>query len=521
MKAIKWKINILIIFILVIKMSVFVNAAARNDLQSYSDNENIFIYVPAMEGTVSEIEAQIGNVAHADAEYEAIDGTTQKSIHTTILFDNSLSISQNNREKMKDVARGIINNHAKGERFTLAIFDREIHDLVVDSTDYELLLAQIDGIEYVNQDTYLKNVLYNAFNRVDSTDMAYQNFVVLSDGSDDNTVGYTYNEIIAGLKDKEFHIISVGSLYQNKINDLEEMFSISRAVDSEYFLLDEIEDVNDIIQKIVSSKPKGIARITIPENAMDGSIKSIKVTIKAGDNEYIYTTEVQMPFVEIKETQAPTEVPQKTDEQNTENITKEIETNSFEKTKSEGEETDKKIDVMAFIKENMVICGSCLGGTFILIFLLVILKSRKKKTMEKGDDATELKVENDDTVLMHKEGEDDEEEDDDSTVMMRKEKTIVLISEGNSSIRYQALCNEEIVIGRKKTCKICIENDKAVSGSHCSILCNSYGELIIKDNGSSNGTYLNDEKVCDERLLEDGDTLEIGHTRYRLQIIEG
>lgn len=518
MKAIKRKINILITFMLVIQMSVFVNAASRNDLQSYSDNENIFIYVPAMEGTVSKIEAQIGNVAHADAKYEAIDGTTKKSIHTTILFDNSLSISQNNREKMKDVARGIINNHAKGERFTLAIFDREIHDLSVGSTDYEQLLVQIDGIEYVNQDTYLKNVLYNAFNRVDSTDMAYQNFVVLSDGSDDNTVGYTYNEIIAGLKDKGFHIISVGSVYQNKINDLEEMFSISRAVDSEYFLLDEIEDVNDIIQEIVNSKPEGIAHIIIPESAMDGSIKSIKVTIKAADNEYIYTTEAQMPFVEIKETQASTEVTQETDELITENITEEIETNPVEETKLEGEEADEKIAVMAFIKENMVICGSCLGGILILILLLVILKSRKKKTMEKDDDdATELKKENDDTVLMHT----DEEEDDDSTVMMRKEKTIVLISEEKSSVRYQAVCNEEITIGRKRICKICIENDKAVSGNHCSILCNSYGELVIKDNGSSNGTYLNDEKVREERPLEDGDTLEIGHTRYRLQIVEG
>lgn len=510
MKTIKRKISIIITFVLVILLSIFAGAASRNDLQSYSDNENIYIYIPSMEGGVSEIEAQIGNVAHADAEYEEIDGSSHKSIHTTILFDNSLSISQNNREKMKDVARGVINNHVNGERFTLAIFDREIHDLSVDSTDYEQLLTQIDGIEYVNQDTYLKNVLYSAFNRVDSSEMAYQNFVVLSDGSDDNTVGYTYNEIISGLKDKGFHIISVGSVYQNKINDLEEMFSISRAVDSEYFLLDETEDVNEIIQKIANSKPNGVAHIIIPENAMDGSVKSIKVTIKTGDNEYIYTTEAEMPFVEIK---SPTESEQETDELTTEN-----DTEANNEAKSADKENAGKLDVMTFLKENKTICGICLACVLLFILVLGVIVSRKKQVVEKDDDdATELKEGNDDTVLMHN----NDDEDDDSTVMMRKEKSIVLTSEENSSIRYQVACNEEIIIGRKKTCTICIENDKAVSGNHCSILCNSYGELTIKDNGSSNGTYLNDEKVRDERVLEDGDTLEIGHTRYRLQIIEG
>lgn len=56
----------------------------------------------------------------------------------------------------------------------------------------------------------------------------------------------------------------------------------------------------------------------------------------------------------------------------------------------------------------------------------------------------------------------------------------------------------------------------SVSRQHCEIVCD--GESVtIKDLGSSNGTYCNDEKV-DEGPLRAGDVLGVGPCRFTLQV---
>ena len=112
-----------------------------------------------------------------------------------------------------------------------------------------------------------------------------------------------------------------------------------------------------------------------------------------------------------------------------------------------------------------------------------------------------------------------QEDEDDKTVLIRREpaKKLTLTREGSEGSTLECMVRSRITIGRKQGCDICLSDDKSVSGLHCSIRLQD-GQLYIKDENSSNGTYLNDLQLNDECPLQSGDLLEIGLTRFRIGI---
>ncbi|MDX1583329.1 MAG: FHA domain-containing protein, partial [Thermoanaerobaculia bacterium] len=66
---------------------------------------------------------------------------------------------------------------------------------------------------------------------------------------------------------------------------------------------------------------------------------------------------------------------------------------------------------------------------------------------------------------------------------------------------------EVLTIGRAPTNDIRLE-DKSVSGSHARITSTEEGHLL-EDLGSSNGTYVNGNKI-DEAILRDKDRIRLG-----------
>lgn len=492
--------------------SMKVSADASGNIQNCTVNNQVLVYLPATGETMKEASAQIGNSAIGQVEIRNLADVEGAYIDTTILFDNSLSISKNNRDKMKQVVKAIINNHSKGELFTLATFDTEIRELSTRSSDYDTMLAQVDAIEFVNQDTYLKNALYTAFSKVDQGSTAFKKFILLSDGSDDNQVGYTYAELSQLLKNRNYQIYSIGSKYERKIEGLEEMFSISRAGNTPYFLLDEVENVDEIAAQIKGGDPWQAALVQIPETAMDGSEKVIKLALTSDNGETNIVTKAEMPFVDIDALKPePTPTPQ---------VTVQAEP-SVGKGETEAEKAKEEKESMSVY----LAVGGALGGLLILALLMYLFNKNKKKANEESVESGD-----DDLTIFQEDGTVQEEEDD-STVLVREEKhdgnmvtrpiVVTLTAENNGSRVMSCRCVQEVTIGRHGECDIAIPDDKAVSGKHCIIYIGSDGNLMVTDNKSSNGTYLNDGKLERETRLENGDTLEIGRTRYIVRITEG
>ena len=75
------------------------------------------------------------------------------------------------------------------------------------------------------------------------------------------------------------------------------------------------------------------------------------------------------------------------------------------------------------------------------------------------------------------------------------------------------LMRESTVVGRSSKADIHIDQD-AISRSHARVTA-AGGRVTIKDLGSTNGTYVNDELLTDDYQLRNGDLVKIGRTIFK------
>jgi predicted component of type VI protein secretion system len=69
-------------------------------------------------------------------------------------------------------------------------------------------------------------------------------------------------------------------------------------------------------------------------------------------------------------------------------------------------------------------------------------------------------------------------------------------------------------VGRHDDCQLRIKSSQ-VSRKHCEIF-EKKGLLLVKDLGSSNGTYVNGKRIQEQRVLEPGDELTIGQVKLKV-----
>ena len=74
-----------------------------------------------------------------------------------------------------------------------------------------------------------------------------------------------------------------------------------------------------------------------------------------------------------------------------------------------------------------------------------------------------------------------------------------------------------IKIGRSKHCKI-IVNDSTISEEHVLLLCKDE-KIILQDELSANGTFVNGKQIEERVLLEDGDEIKLGSVTFIIKII--
>jgi pSer/pThr/pTyr-binding forkhead associated (FHA) protein len=70
---------------------------------------------------------------------------------------------------------------------------------------------------------------------------------------------------------------------------------------------------------------------------------------------------------------------------------------------------------------------------------------------------------------------------------------------------------EELTIGRAAGCTVSITDDTFISQLHARVFVQN-GEVFVEDLGSTNGSYLNGQKLARPMPLSKGDRLQIGAT---------
>lgn len=76
------------------------------------------------------------------------------------------------------------------------------------------------------------------------------------------------------------------------------------------------------------------------------------------------------------------------------------------------------------------------------------------------------------------------------------------------------LAKKCVTIGRGTEADVQFVSDLEMSRRHCSILTHEDGKFLLRDDGATNGTYLNDQLIGSGAPipLKDGDELHLGKT---------
>jgi predicted component of type VI protein secretion system len=91
-----------------------------------------------------------------------------------------------------------------------------------------------------------------------------------------------------------------------------------------------------------------------------------------------------------------------------------------------------------------------------------------------------------------------------------------LVEEGQGSQERREILidREEFLIGRGADCDLRL-SAAAVSRHHCLLRCRG-AEVVLQDLGSSNGTFVNEQRVRSQRAVQDGDVLRVATFRFRI-----
>ncbi len=96
-------------------------------------------------------------------------------------------------------------------------------------------------------------------------------------------------------------------------------------------------------------------------------------------------------------------------------------------------------------------------------------------------------------------------------------KIVLVVASGIYAGKEIAIAGNQFVIGRDEDCNL-RPASPAISKKHCAVFYKD-GEPFVKDLGSTNGTFLNDEQVEGERPLVEGDKVRVGPLDFTVKLL--
>ncbi len=90
------------------------------------------------------------------------------------------------------------------------------------------------------------------------------------------------------------------------------------------------------------------------------------------------------------------------------------------------------------------------------------------------------------------------------------------VMQGAQAGREVVIPVSEFLIGRGEECHLRPRSD-AISRNHCAIVVTE-NQVIVRDLGSKNGSYVNDERVEGEQVVQAGDSFQVGPLQFEIVI---
>lgn len=467
---------------------------------AYTGEDEISLYVKGLDiasaEEIADAACQIGTKTGQQVSYEDASDAPNMP-RTLIMVDNSLSITEGNREKISSFLTEFVYSTGGKEEISLAVFDEELRTVVDYTSDNKTLRDAVKELTYQDQETYLTDVLYDVIARENlGAQDCYKRIIIVSDGVDNKAIGYTKEELYALIREKGYPIYTLGCVYKSNNEQLENMFALSRLTGAKDFLLDEEEDMDVIVDAIEADSHVVHFRIQPDSEVMDGSSKNVLLTVQTPGGEQTIETDARMPLqAEVPEPEpVPVPVP--------------------EPEPPEVQPEEEGISPVIFI---------AVGLAAIVVVVIVVIILRRKSANGRDqftvfeDPGMDVPVRDTErTVLVS------DQSGEDATQMIwsgaAKQYTLHLTDVKNPARTFQTPLKGGVVIGRRAgEVNIVIDYEKTISGKHCQIA-ERGGKFYVKDLQSSNGTMLNGVRILSEMEVHSGSILTLGRLEMKVEI---
>lgn len=464
----------------------FADGSARI-MEVCTNESDISVYVKNAGSSPADATVQIGTAPGQEVLCQGIGDT---EFETLILIDNSLSIPQNMRGRITEFLEAFFAAKAENEKVAVGVFSRDIAYLTDFTADRDVLNEAAGAVSYQNQDTYITDMLYELLKKeyAGSRRDVYRRILIIADGVDNESLGYTVEELNQLIREDTYPIYTIGCRTKNNDSELENLFALSRLSNAAYFLMDSTEDFAAAVDMLGSDKEIVKIVVTPPADLMDGSIRTVKINFPGQS----VSGEMRMPQQEMAQ-------PAETQTETEESSVRESEEQTEEETTADDEEALRRAAAQKF-----VVTVAALWTVIIAVFLAVVLVRhyRKKHSSELA------RAKN----LMER-----REQELSQALPASGAAYIVLTDVHRPESRFEASLKSPIMVGRSSdACQIVLDYDKSVSGRHCTIYTDN-GRVMVKDLHSTNGTFVNGCRILADAELTPGCTVVLGQLEMRFE----
>lgn len=467
--------------------------------------DDIFLFVKSPTGKIDKATYQVGVNLCNNIKSEVIS-QLDVAMKTLVLVDNSFSISKDDRQKTKEMLVELMAEKKDNELVRIATFDKKVNYLTEYITDYTELKKSVQSIEYKDQETYLTDVLYELLeNDFAIPEKVYNRIIIISDGVDNKTLGYTKEELYPKVKEKAIPIYTFGCSNGKNEEQLKNMFALSRTSNAKNYLMDDVKNLEILVQDIAKDRNIVRLQVNLEADLLDGSIKNSKLTFEEAGEEYSLTTDVLMPF-KVKEVEQVVTKP-----------TKEPEMVVIPKEEGKTETTNN----LSKMKLYLIYMAIGIAVIIVIVVIIIILLKKKKSrnSFETISNNVVASYEEDEMEEPTEMAGDDNEEGTCRIWDEPRRKTLILTDIKSPSKTFQVPIAQSVIIGRSsKHSNLVIDYDKSVSGKHCEIEIREGNKLFIVDLESSNGTYVNGNRVLTETEISSGVVIKLGRLELKLEI---
>lgn len=524
-KIMAWTLT-MAVFLAFFNMGQAYAAAEGKLLQILPEGKDIVAYIECKSRAES-AEAQVSQYPCGKTELIMPE---EIAVHTVILVDNSLSVSEENRENMKNILRQYVQELPEQEAVSLAVFGEELKFLAEKSKDAGVMLPLIDGLEFQNQDTYLTDFLFQAVEQIEK-DTEYTRFIVISDGVDNKSIGITKEELTAKLKETSRPIYAIGHVYKENSAELKNMFALSRLTGGREFLMEDYENVLMIAEEIHDFSDIYSVRAEIPEEAMDGENRHVLLKLHTEEGDMEVTGEVSMPFTLAEPEPVPADEPEAEPEPEFEpEAQPESEPEPEAQPEPELKPESLPEPVLGFLpapeeKKPAGIGAEKIAGLAALIIAadVYILYKKRRKTVSAKETGKKKGISPilpaNPVSAQSVPAASAPESGGDVTEILDSRYLLVLRDRANPERIFRYPMDSPVVVGRNiDLVQIPVDYNLTVSGRHCEFSMRN-NRFFLRDLESVNHTFLDGIMIEEEREIVSGNVVRMGEVEFHVEIM--